>query len=126
MTRPGSLLKSSLPLKTWAEWTDQEPGFTEIDLVSHDGGDNNGHYCWSLCLTDVATGWTQARTVMGKGERGVAAALGEIQLELPFHLAGIHSDNGSESSTTAWPSGSTRARSPSPAPARRTRTTTRT
>jgi len=96
MTRPGSLLKSSLPLKTWAEWTDQEPGFTEIDLVSHDGGDNNGHYCWSLCVTDVATGWTQARTVMGKGERGVAAALGQIQLELPFHLAGIHSDNGSE------------------------------
>ena len=94
MTRPGSLLKSSLPLKTWAEWTDQEPGFTEIDLVSHDGGDNNGHYCWSLCVTDVATGWTQARTVMGKGERGVAAALGQIQLELPFHLAGIHSDNG--------------------------------
>jgi len=47
-------------------------------------------------VTDVATGWTQARTVMGKGERGVAAALGQIQLELPFHLAGIHSDNGSE------------------------------
>lgn len=96
MTKPGSLLKSTLLLKTWAEWTDQQPGFTEIDLVSHDGGDNNGHYCWTLCVTDVATGWTQARTVMGKGERGVATALGQIQLELPFHLGGIHSDNGSE------------------------------
>lgn len=95
-TKPGSLLKASLPLKTWAEWSDTTPGFTEIDLVSHDGGDNNRHHCWSLCVTDVATGWTAARSVMGKGEQGVAAALGQIQLELPFHLAGIHSDNGSE------------------------------
>ena len=96
MTRPGALLKSSLPLKTWAEWTDQVPGFTEIDLVSHDGGDNNGQHCWSLTVTDVATGWTDVLTVMGKGERGVAAALGDIHVALPFHLSGIHSDNGSE------------------------------
>ena len=42
-TRPGSLLKSSIPLKTWHEWSDTTPGFIEIDLVSHDGGDDNGH-----------------------------------------------------------------------------------
>ena len=44
MTRPGSLLKSQIPLKTWQEWDDTRPGFIEIDLVSHDGGDNNGHF----------------------------------------------------------------------------------
>jgi hypothetical protein len=36
------------------------------------------------------------RTVRSKGERVVADALQQIQLALPFHLAGIHSDNGSE------------------------------
>ena len=96
LTRPGSLLKSQIPLKTWAEWDDTRPGFLEIDLVGHDGGDNNGQFCWTLTATDVATGWTLARTVRSKGERVVADALEQIRLQLPFHVAGIHSDNGSE------------------------------
>jgi transposase InsO family protein len=96
MTKPGSLLKSSIPIKTWAEWDDQRPGFVEVDLVGHDGGDNNGVFCWSLTVADLATGWTEVRTVRSKGERVVADALQQIQLALPFHLAGIHSDNGSE------------------------------
>ena len=96
LTRPGSMLKSSIPMKTWAEWDDTTPGFVEIDLVGHDGGDNNGQFCFTLTVTDVATGWTSARTVRTKGERVVAGALDQIQVGLPFHLAGIHSDNGSE------------------------------
>lgn len=96
LTRPGSMLKSKIPLKTWAEWDDATPGFVEMDLVGHDGGDNNDQFCYTLCVTDVATGWTGARSVRSKGERIVAAALQQIQLELPFALLGIHSDNGSE------------------------------
>ena len=96
LTRPGSMLKSKIPLKTWAEWDDATPGFVEMDLVGHDGGDNNDQFCYTLCVTDVATGWTCARSVRSKGERIVAGALGEIQLGLPFALLGIHSDNGSE------------------------------
>lgn len=96
MTRPGSLLKSSIPLKTWHEWSDTTPGFIEIDLVSHDGGDNNGHFHYTLDATDVATGWTEAITVSSKGERVVAAGLGQLQLRFPFAVLGIHSDNGSE------------------------------
>ena len=95
-TRPGSLLKSSIPLKTWQEWSDTTPGFIEIDLVSHDGGDNNGHFHYTLDATDVATGWTEAITVSSKGERVVAAGLGQLQLRFPFAVLGIHSDNGSE------------------------------
>lgn len=96
MTRPGSLLKSSIPLKTWHEWDDTSAGFIEIDLVSHDGGDNNGHFHFTLDATDVATGWTEAITVAGKGERIVAAGLRELRLRFPFAIRGIHSDNGSE------------------------------
>lgn len=96
MTRPGSLLKSSIPLKTWHQWDDARPGFLEIDLVSHDGGDNNGHFFFTLDATDVATGWTEAITVRSKGERIVSAGLDQLRLRFPFAVLGIHSDNGSE------------------------------
>jgi hypothetical protein len=95
-TRPGSMLKSSIPMKTWHEWDESEPGFVQIDLVGHEGGDNNGPFFYSLDATDIATGWTESVTVRSKGEKIVAAGLGELQLRFPFHLAGIHSDNGSE------------------------------
>lgn len=95
-TRPGSMLKASIPLRTWAEWNEAEPGFLQIDLVGHEGGDNNGEFFFTLNATDVATGWTEAITVRSKGERIVAAGLDELWLRFPFHIRGIHSDNGSE------------------------------
>lgn len=95
-TRPGSMLKASIPMKTWREWNDAEPGFVQIDLVGHEGGDNNGEFFFTLDATDVATGWTETTTVRSKGERIVAAGLEQLRLRFPFHIAGIHSDNGSE------------------------------
>lgn len=68
-TKPGSMLKSSIPQKTWSEWDNTVPGFLQIDLVGHDGGDNNGHLYFTLDATDVATGWTESITVRSKGER---------------------------------------------------------
>jgi len=95
-TRPGSLLKSSIPMKTWREWNDAEPGSLQVDLVGHEGGDNNGAFFFTLDATDVATGWTEAITVRSKGERIVADGLEELWLRFRFHISGIHSDNGSE------------------------------
>ncbi|GAB2491731.1 DDE-type integrase/transposase/recombinase [Luteococcus sediminum] len=95
-TRPGSMLKASIPMKTWAEWDNTEPGFVQIDLVGHEGGDNNGQFHWSLDATDVATGWTEAISVHSKGERVVRAGLEQLQLRFPFPILGIHSDNGGE------------------------------
>lgn len=95
-TKPGSMLKSSIPMKTWREWNEAEPGFVQIDLVGHEGGDNNGEFYFSLDATDIATGWTETITVRSKGERIVATGLEELRLRFPFHINGIHSDNGSE------------------------------
>jgi hypothetical protein len=83
-------------MKTWHEWDNSIPGFVQIDLVGHEGGDNNGHFYYSLDATDVTTGWTEVITVRSKGEQIVAAGLAELQLRFAFHIAGIHSDNGSE------------------------------
>ena len=43
-TRPGSLLKKSIPIRTFADWDEKVPGFFEVDLVSHDGGAVRGGF----------------------------------------------------------------------------------
>jgi hypothetical protein len=47
-------------------------------------------------VTDIATGWTENRSVPNKARKWVVAALEEISKVLPFPLLGIDSDNGSE------------------------------
>jgi hypothetical protein len=83
-------------MRTWADWDDHRPGFVEIDLVGHERGDKNGDFASSLTVTDIATGWTEVRTVRNKAARHVFCALVEIQAALPFALLGIDSDTGSE------------------------------
>jgi len=95
-TKPGTLLKHQIPIKTFSEWNDAVPGFVEIDLVGHEGGVLRGEYCQTLDATDVATGWTETRAVKNKAQVHVFAALKEIRTALPFPLLGIDSDNGSE------------------------------
>ncbi len=94
-TKPGSLLKHHIPLKT-DRWDVERPGFTEIDLVSHSGASASGDCCHSLNLTDIHTTWTETRAVLGKGQEAVRQALEEMRQALPFPLQGIDSDNGSE------------------------------
>ena len=74
----------------------KRPGFAEVDLVSHSGNSASGEFAYSLNLTDVHTGWTETRAILGKGRQAVLDALQEIQAALPFPLRGINSDNGSE------------------------------
>ncbi|MDP2233891.1 MAG: DDE-type integrase/transposase/recombinase, partial [Actinomycetota bacterium] len=95
-TKPGTLLKHQIPIKTFADWDDALPGFVEIDLVGHEGGVLRGEYCQTLDVTDVATGWTETRAVRNKAQVHVFAALKEIREALPFPVLGIDSDNGSE------------------------------
>lgn len=94
-TKPGKLLKSQIPVRT-DNWDVQVPGYLEIDLVAHCGPSASGEFVYSLNVTDIRTGFTETRAVLGKGERGVVAALEEIRLALPFAIVAIDSDNGSE------------------------------
>ncbi len=65
-TKPGSLLKSQIAVRTWADWDDARPGFVEVDLVSHDGGNAIGPFAFTLTVTDIATGSTENRSVPGR------------------------------------------------------------
>lgn len=95
-TKPGSLLKSQIPVRTWAEWDDARPGFVEIDTVFHDGGIRGGGHAFTLTVTDIATGWTENRSLPDRAAKCMLAALNEIARVMPFPILGVDSDNGSE------------------------------
>ncbi len=95
-TKPGSLLKHQIPVRTFADWDEGRPGFLEIDLVSHDGGLPEGDWIQTLDATDVYSGWTETRAVKNKAQIHVFAGLFDIKKSLPFLLLGLDSDNGSE------------------------------
>lgn len=95
-TKPGTLLKSQIPLRTFSEWDEQSPGFLEIDLVGHDGGVIDSSHAFTLNATDVATGWTTCVALKNKAQVWTLEGVQKIAAKLPFPLLGIDSDNGSE------------------------------
>ncbi len=95
-TKPGTLLKNTIPIRTFADWDDTRPGFLEIDLVAHDGGHPRGDFAQTLDMTDVATQWTETVAVPNKAQRWVFEALQRKLPAFPFPILGLDSDNGSE------------------------------
>jgi hypothetical protein len=95
-TKPGSLLKSSIPIRTFADWQEDRSGFLEVDLVSHCGESSEGFYLTTLSTVDVASGWSECVGVWGKGQERVGGAVHRVRQRLPFPLLGLDSDNGSE------------------------------
>ena len=95
-TKPGTLLKHQIPIRTFSDWDDLRPGFLEMDLVGHDGGLVYGDNCFTLDITDVASGWTEQAAVRNKAQTGVFEALQALRQRLPFPVLGLDSDNGSE------------------------------
>ena len=95
-TKPGTLLKHQIPIRTFSEWDEKRPGFVEIDLVSHEGGDPSGDFIQTLDMTDVCTAWTETEAVKNKAQVWVFAGLEKAKERFPFKILGIDSDNGSE------------------------------
>jgi len=95
-TKPGTLLKHQIPIRTFADWTENRPGFLEVDLVAHCGDTTGGEYINTLNMTDVCTGWTVATAFKGRSDRFCAEAIDEVKGRFPFEILGIDSDNGSE------------------------------
>ena len=95
-TKPGTLLKKAIPIRTFADWDDAKPGFVEIDLVGHDGGNVSGDYIQSLNFTDIATSWDATVACKNKAQVHVFKATKTASDRFPFKIKGIDSDNGSE------------------------------
>jgi hypothetical protein len=95
-TKPGSLLKQAIPIRTFTPWENEKTGFMEIDLVAHCGSTTEGTYLNTLTATDIATGWTECMALPNKTQQAVSEAIAQMRIDLPFPLLGIDSDNGSE------------------------------
>jgi hypothetical protein len=94
-TRPGSLLRSQIPVRT-EHWDVAGPGFLEADTVAHCGGSLSGEHCWSVTASDVHTQWTETRAVSNRGQEAVRQQIADIEATLPFAILGFDTDNGGE------------------------------
>ena len=95
-TKPGTLLKKAIPIRTYTPWDEEWPGFLEIDLVAHCGDTTEGQYLNTFTATDIATGWTECLALLNKTQAAVSQAVQDLRQRLPFPLLGLDSDNGSE------------------------------
>lgn len=73
-----------------------DPGWLEIDTVSHSGQSSEGLFAYTVNQTDLFSGWTECRAVLGKGAAEIKGAIEEMRRDLPFDLKGLDSDNGDE------------------------------
>jgi hypothetical protein len=93
---PTTGLKAQIPIRTWGEWTDVEPGSVQGDLVLHCGESTEGFFLTTLTLVDVATGWTEVEPIFGIVMDRVGGGVEQASRRLPVQLRELHTDNGSE------------------------------
>ena len=93
--RPATKPSKQVPIRTFADWTDPEPGFLEIDFVSHGGSSMQGVFLWSLVATDVCSGWTQMIPLIAREQSLVVEGLTVLGRQFPMAIRGIDSDNDS-------------------------------
>jgi len=96
LTKPGTLLRNRIAVRTFRDWDDARPGFVEVDTVAHCGDTMQGFHLWTVTAVDVATGWVEMDVVRGKTQERVGAAIRKVHRRLPVPLLGLDSDNGSE------------------------------
>lgn len=93
-TKTGELLRS-VPV-FFGSWANKPTGFGQVDTVVHSGEKLMGTMVYTVNYTDVATYWQEPIAQLNKSERATYASLETIKHRLPFPLAGLHPDSGSE------------------------------
>ena len=81
-TKPGTLLKKDIPIRTGTEWDEDEVGFLEIDLVSHDGGNTRGDFSQTLNCVDIKSYWVDFATVKNKAQTWAASISAGLRLSI--------------------------------------------
>lgn len=93
-TRPGSLLRQSIPIR--GSWEEEGPGWLEVDTVALCGGALDDRHLWMLDAVDIRTDWTEQRALENRGQHCTLAQMRDLERSLPFVLRGVDSDNGGE------------------------------
>jgi hypothetical protein len=93
-TTPGPLLRNSIGVRKAGDELDDVPGMIEADTVAHCGPTLKGEFARTLTMTDMATGWTEARSIRNNATSWITDAVERLHGSFP--LTGFDSDNGSE------------------------------
>lgn len=93
-TRPGNLLRQSIPIR--GPWTEEGPGWLELDTVALCGGALDDRHLWMLDGVDIRTTWVELRALENRGQHCTLAQIRDLEQSLPFALRGVDSDNGGE------------------------------
>lgn len=86
-TKPGTLLKHQIPIRSFSEWDELRPGFAEVDLVGHDAGDAHGEFAYTLNLTDVCTGWAEMEAIRNRAQRWAFEAITQYRGKAALYVA---------------------------------------
>jgi len=92
-TKPGTLLRQNIPIRTFTEWDDAVPGFLELDLVAHCGESVAGEYLNTLNGVDIVTSWCEPVVLGNRSQHAVKQAIDKLRCQLPFPLLGLDVDN---------------------------------
>jgi hypothetical protein len=87
-------LRQSIPIR--GEWTEEGPGWLEIDTVALCGGSLDDRHTWMVDSVDICTDWTELRASENRSQHCVLKQVQDIEESLPFELLGVDSDNGGE------------------------------
>lgn len=90
-----SMFRHKVPVELIGGYV-SEPGHLEVDTVAHCGSSLFGDFVNTLTVTDLASGWTENRSLWGKTGMAVVRAMQDIEITLPFRMKSFSSDNGSE------------------------------
>jgi hypothetical protein len=93
-TRPGSMLRQSIPIR--GLWTEEGPGWLEMDTVALCGGRLDDLHLWMLNGVDIRTDWIELRALENRGQHCTLTQITDLEQSLPFPLLGVDSDNGGE------------------------------
>ena len=79
---------AKVPIRTFADWHGPQPGYLEIDLAAHCGGNMAGAFIQPLSVSDVCSGWVEAVPLLAREQTLVTEALEVIGGRLPIPVLG--------------------------------------
>lgn len=91
----GKYFQSIIPLRTLDELIDR-PGHVQADTVLHCGTNLIGQFAHTLCMTDIDSTWTEARSMELKNAKLVVKTIRDIEESLPFPILSMNTDCGNE------------------------------
>ena len=90
------LTLKGIPTTKPGDEIEDEPGFFETDTIAHCGPTLKGEFARTLTLTDERTGWVQLEVLGNNAQVHILAALDRAAAAIPYAIAGLDCDNGSE------------------------------